>query len=149
MKPISFRKNLYYLIPIMILIIVIAIGYFYINGIPLFNVPKIEDVSYVEISNHRLDINGRKFTESQDIKMALNLTNTLSYKLGKPEQSNPLIELKFHLKNGKSFIISSNEKTVYVNGNAHRLKNDKGKAFIKLTEGVFFFPDLVKKEDSK
>lgn len=97
----------------------------------------------------RLDINARKFTEIEDIEKAINLTNFLSYKLGKPEQKEPLIEFVFHLKDGNSFVIRSNGKTVYSNGKAYSLKGDNGTTFIKITEGIFFFDDLVKKEKAK
>jgi hypothetical protein len=149
MSKISFKKFLYYLIPIIISGIITTIGYFFMNGIPLFGIPKIEDVSYVEISDTRLDINARKFTEIEDIEKAINLTNFLSYKLGKPEQKEPLIEFVFHLKDGNSFVIRSNGKTVYSNGKAYSLKGDNGTTFIKITEGIFFFDDLVKKEKAK
>jgi len=88
MKKNRHNKFLYYLIPIIISVIVTAIGYVFMNGIPLLNVPKIEDVSYLEISDTRLDINLRKFTETGDIEKAINMTNLLSYKLETPEQKN-------------------------------------------------------------
>lgn len=147
MRKIIFKKFLYYIIPMTVSGIIITIGYFFMSGIPLHGVPKIEDVSYVEISDTRLDINERKFTEIEDIEKAINLTNFLSYKLGTPEQKEPVIEFVFHLKNGESFTIGSNEKTVYCNGKLYSLKGDNGITFIKITEGIFFFDDLVEKED--
>ncbi|AOY76803.1 hypothetical protein [Clostridium formicaceticum] len=149
MKKVRHNRFLYYLIPITVSVIITTIGYFFMNGIPLFGVPKIEDVSYVEISNTRLDTNARKLTEIEDIKKAINLTNFLSYKLGAPEKKEALIKFVFHLKDGSSFVISSNEKTVYSNGKAYSLKANKGTTFIKVTEGIFFFDDLVEKEKAK
>ncbi|AKL95049.1 hypothetical protein CACET_c16000 [Clostridium aceticum] len=149
MKKIRHNRFLYYLTLITGSVIITSIGYFFMNGIPLFGVPKIEDVSYVEISSIRLDTNTRKITEIQDIKTAISLTNFLSYKLGKPEQNEALIEFVFHLKDGNSFVISSNEKTVYSNGKAYTLKDDNGTTFIKVTEGIFFFDDLLKKEKGR
>lgn len=146
MKKVIFKN---YFIIIIIMCIIVTIGYFLIKGIPLFGVPKIEDVSYVEISDTKLDINARKFTEIEDIEKAINLTNLLLYKLGTPEEKEPLIEFVFHLKDGNSFVISANEKTVYSNGKSYSLKGDNGKVFIKITEGVFFFGELVEKEKGK
>ncbi len=146
MKKISFNN---YLTIIIIMVIIVTVGYFLIKGIPLFGVPKIEDVSYVEISDNKLNINARKFTEMKDIEKAVNLTNLLLYKLGTPEEKEPIIELVFHLKDGNSFVISANEKTVYSNGKAYSLKGDNGKAFIKIIEGAFFFSELVEKEKGK
>ncbi|WP_461206320.1 hypothetical protein [Clostridium sp. DL1XJH146] len=111
----------------------------------ILNVPKIEEISYVEISDIRLDVDARKFTEIEEIEKAINLTNFLLYKPGKEEEE-PLVELVVHLKDGDSFGISSNEKTVYVNGKGHSHKGDNGSTFIKVTEGIFFFEDLVEVE---
>ncbi len=149
MKKISYKNVLNCFISIIISGIIITMGYFFVNGIPLFGMPKIEDVSYVEISNTRLDINTRKLTEIEDIEKALKLTNFLLYKPGRPEQKEPLIEFVFHLKDGNSFVISSNEKTVYSNGKAFSIKGDNGTTFINVAEGVFFFDNLIEKEEAK
>ncbi|GAA0180973.1 hypothetical protein SH2C18_35740 [Clostridium sediminicola] len=149
MKKISCNRFLYYLIPMIVTGIICIIGYIFINGIPLFNVPEIEEVSYVEISDSQLDIKSRKFTKVEDIEKAISLTNFLYYSFGKPEQKEPLIKFSFHLKDGKSYVISSNEKTVFVNGKAYKLKGDNGKTFTNLTEGIFFFSEMVEKEKDK
>jgi len=149
MKDVNHDKFLYYLIPLIITLIITSVGYFYIGGIPLVGVPKIKDVLYVEIYNNRLGVNSRKLTEIEDIEKVINLTSLLSYKLGTPEKKAPLIEFVFHLKDGNSFSISSNEKTVYKNGKAYSLKDDKGQFFIKVTEGVFFFSELIKEVHAK
>ncbi|SNS35843.1 hypothetical protein SAMN05446037_1008137 [Anaerovirgula multivorans] len=146
MKKISINKFLYYLIPIMISSTIISIGYFFMNGIPLLGVPKLEDIAYVEISDNRLDINARKFTEKEEIEKAINMINLLTYKLGTPEEKEPLIELVFYLKDGDTFVISSNEKTAYSNGKAYSIKGDNGITFINVIEGIFFFKDLVEEE---
>lgn len=149
MKKKNSKKFSQYVITIIMSAIIGTIGYLVINGIPLLGVPNIEDVSYVEISNYRLDINARKFTEIEDIEKAINLTNFLLYKPGKPEQKEPIIELVFHLKDGNSFLISANEKTVYIHGKERSLKGDNGSTFIKVTEGIFFFDELVEIDENR
>ncbi|WP_246579252.1 hypothetical protein [Alkaliphilus flagellatus] len=86
MKKIRHNKFLNYIIPIIISVIIIPIMLFSMNGIPLFGVPKVEDIDYIEMSNTKLGTNTRKFTEIEDIENAINFTNFLSYKLGTPEQ---------------------------------------------------------------
>ena len=146
MKEIRHNKLLHYVITIIMTVIVTSIGYYFIHGIPLFGIPKIEQVSYVEISNTRLDTNSRKITAVEDIEKAINITKFLTFRLGSPEQKEPFIELTFHLKDGKVFVIGANEKTVYNNGRAYSIKGDNGALFIKVAEGLFFFDDLIKQD---
>lgn len=147
MKKARHNKFLTYLVIMILSGSISIIGCFYLNGIPLLGIPKIEDVSYVEISDTRLDIEAEKFTESEDIEKAVHAIKLLSYKLGTPEQEEPLIKFVFHLKDGNSFAISANEKTAYSKGKAYKLKGDNGLTFIKVTEGMFFFEELVEKEE--
>lgn len=148
MKKINLKK-LNFLIPVIITCVIITIGYLFINGFPLLDIPEIDNISYIEISDHRLDVDSRKITEIEDIEMARKLPNLLLYKLGKPEQDEPVIELEFHLKDGKSFLIGANENTVCINGKEHSLKGDNGRTFIKVIEGIFFFEELVEAEQMK
>jgi hypothetical protein len=148
MKKINLKK-LNFLIPTIITAIVVTIVFFLIKGFPLLNIPEIDEVSYIEITDYRLDVDSRKITESKNIEIALNLTNQLLYELSSPEQTEPEMELIFHLKDGESFVISVNEKAVCANGKTHNLKGDNGSIFIKLTEGVFFFDELAEIEEKK
>lgn len=148
MKKINLKK-LNFLIPVIITCVIVTIGYLFINGFPLLNIPETDDISYIEISDSRLDVDSREITEIEDIELARKLPNLLLYKLGKPEQSEPVIELVFHLKDGETFIISANENTVCINGIEHSLKGDNGSVFIKVTEGIFFFEELVEAEGKK
>ena len=141
-------KKLHFLIPGIITAVIAAIGFVWINGIPLLNIPEIEEVSYVEISDYKLDVHGRRFTKIEDLEKALNLTNFLAYLPGKSDGKEPIIEMKFHLKDGSSFVISSNEEAATMNGKEHSLKGDKGSVFIKVTEGIFFFDELVESEEN-
>lgn len=119
-----------------------TIGYFIMYGIPLSGIPEIDDISYVEISNNRLDVQARRFTDIEELKKAVYVTHFLSYKPGTPEMEEPIIEMIFHLKDGTSLSVSANEKTVYKNGKAYALKGDNGEVFIRISEGIFFFHDL-------
>ena len=111
-------------------------------GIPLSGIPEIDDISYVEISNNRLDVQARRFTDIEELKKAVYVTHFLSYKPGTPEMEEPIVEMIFHLKDGTSLSVSANEKTVYKNGKAYALKGDNGEVFIRISEGIFFFHDL-------
>jgi hypothetical protein len=143
-------KKLHFLIPGIISALIIVVGYILINGLPLTNIPELDDVAYVEITNTRLDLETRTYTETEDIENALNVTNLLLYKPGKIEQQdsqkNPVIELVFYLKDGNTLIIEANEQTVSLDGKEHNLKGDNGTTFLNVTEGIFFFDALVELE---
>lgn len=151
MKKINVKK-LHFLIPGIISALVVVVGYILINGIPLTNIPEIGDVSYVEITDARLDLDARTYTEIEDIENALNVTGLLLYKPGKPEEQespkNPVIELVFHLKDGNTLIIGADEQTVTINGKEHSLKGDNGITFINVTEGIFFVDALAELEEN-
>jgi hypothetical protein len=146
-------KKLHFLIPGIISALVIVVGYILINGLPLTNIPEIEDVSYVEITDARLDTDTRAFTETEDIENALNVTGLLLYKPGKVEQQespkNPVIELIFYLKDGTTLVIAADEQTVSIDGKEHNLKGDNGTTFLHVTEGIFFFDALVELEENE
>jgi hypothetical protein len=130
-------KKLHFLIPGIISALIIVVGYILINGLPLTNIPELDDVAYVEITNTRLDLETRTYTETEDIENALNVTNLLLYKPGKIEQQdsqkNPVIELVFYLKDGNTLIIEANEQTVSLDGKEHNLKGDNGTTFLNVT----------------
>lgn len=151
MKKINVKK-LHFLIPGIISALVVVVGYILINGIPLTNIPEIGDVSYVEITDARLDLDARTYTEIEDIENALNVTGLLLYKPGKPEEQespkNPVIELVFHLNDGNTLIIGADEQTVTINGKEHSLKGDNGITFINVTEGIFFVDALAELEEN-
>ena len=142
-------KTLKYLSIVIIASVASTLAYIFINGIPLLGIPDAEDVSFVEISDKRLDIVKRKITERSDIQNALNLTNFLLYKPGNPQHEEALIIVVFHLKDGNSFIIGSNEKTMQVNGKEFKFKGDNGEIFLKVAEGMFFIDALHALDESK
>ncbi|QRN86353.1 hypothetical protein JR334_03780 [Clostridia bacterium] len=143
-------KKLHFLVPGLISAIIVMIGYVYINGLPLMHMPELDQVSSVEITSNRLDINSRVFTETEDLEMALNVTNLLLYKPGKVHQpysfTEPSIKMNFQLKDGSSVLIEADNTIVSKNGNKYHLKDDSGSIFTKVAEGLFFFDALVELE---
>ena len=136
-----------YILPVILTSLLIVGLYIVIKGMPLMHVPDTEAIAYVEITNHRLNVTSKKFVEGEDIEMSRNLANLLLHKLGKAEKNQPIIEIVYHLKNGESMVLSTDEDTVFFNGHYYHLKDDNGKLFIKIVEGVFFFKEWV--EESK
>ena len=141
------KKN-HFLIVGIISAVIVAIGFGLMNGIPLLNIPEVEEISYVEITDNKLDVHSRRLTEIEDVETALNLTNFLTYLPGKSDGRELVIEMELHLKDGSLIVISANEETAIMNGKEYRLKGDHGIAFINLTEGIFFFDELVENEEN-
>lgn len=139
------KKN-HFLIVGIISAVIVAIGFVLMNGIPLLNIPEVEEISYVEVTDYKLDVHSRRLTEIEDVETALNLTNFLTYLPGKSDGRELVIEMELHLKDGSLFVISANEETAIMNGKEYRLKGDHGIVFINLTEGIFFFDELVENE---
>lgn len=139
------KKN-HFLIVGIISAVIVAIGFVLMNGIPLLNIPEVEEISYVEVTDYKLDVHSKRLTEIEDVETALNLTNFLTYLPGKSEGRELVIEMELHLKDGSLFVISANEETAIMNGKEYRLKGDHGIVFINLTEGIFFFDELVENE---
>lgn len=135
-----------YIIPIFLSVGIVIIGYYFMHGIPLIGIPKMEDVSYVEISDSRLNIDARKFIETEDIEIAVNITNFLNYRLGTPNQEESFIQITFVMKDGTTVTVSANEETVYWNGKVFTIKGDNGRTFVSITEGLFFYDVLAEKE---
>jgi hypothetical protein len=147
MKTSNLKKNHFWLVGI-ITAVIVAIGFVLMNGIPLLNVPELEEISFIEITDYKLDVHSRRLTEIDDVETALNLTNFLTYLPGESDGRELVIEMKIHLKNGSLFVISANEERAMMNGKEYRLKGDHGIIFINLAEGIFFLDEWVEGEDN-
>lgn len=137
-----------YLFPVFLSMVIVTVGYFFLRGIPLFGIPRIEDISCVEISDEELGVSARTFTEIEDIEKAVNIVKFLNYELGTPKQGEPFITITYRTKDDAVISVSANEETVYWNGRAYTIKGDAGTTFVKITEGLFFYDVLVEKESS-
>ena len=113
-----------------------TIGYFIMYGIPLSGIPEIDDISYVEISNNRLDVQARRFSDIEELEKAVYVTHLLSYKHGTPEMKEPIVEMIFHLKDGTSLSVSANETVCKMKGVCSKGDNE---VFIRISERIFFF----------
>lgn len=148
MKTGKCKKNYFWQVG-MITAVIVAIGFVLMNGIPLLTIPELEEISFIEITDYKLDNHSRRLTEIDDVETALNLTNLLTYLPGESDGGELVIEMKIHLKDGGLFVISANEERAMMNGKEYRLKGDHGIVFINLTEGIFFFDELVESERNK
>ncbi|KPU46261.1 hypothetical protein OXPF_01060 [Oxobacter pfennigii] len=127
-----------YIFSVILSMLLVTIGYFWLHGIPLIGLPEKEDVSYVEISDTNLTDEVRTFKAGEDIERAVNMANFLNYQLGTPKQEPPHITITYYLKNGKKISVSANKDTVFWGGKAYTIKGDNGTTFVKITEGLFF-----------
>ncbi|WP_019849589.1 hypothetical protein [Desulfitobacterium sp. PCE1] len=102
-----------YILPVVLSMVFVSIGFFWLYGIPLIGQPEKEDVSYIEIADTNLTDDIRTFTEYEDIEKAVNMLSFLNNQLGILEQEAPFITITYHLKNGEKVDISANKDTVY------------------------------------
>ncbi|AFL99284.1 hypothetical protein Desde_0840 [Desulfitobacterium dehalogenans ATCC 51507] len=132
-----------YILPVVLSMVFVSIGFFWLHGVPLIGQPKKEDVSYIEIADTNLTDDIRTFTEYEDIEKTVNMLNFLNYQLGTPEQEAPFITITYHLKNGEKVDIFANKDTVYWGGKGYTIKDDNGTIFVNIIEGMFFSDLLV------
>jgi len=136
-------KIIKYIIPIGITISLCVMGYIWLNGIPIRGIPEIDAIVYVEICDQQLAPEAKKIIETEEIEKARHAVQLMYTRPGKIKQDKPDIDLVFHQKNGTTYTIQASEKTVWVNGKAHRLRGDNGSVFIKVIEAMFFYEELV------
>jgi hypothetical protein len=124
-------------------IFIATIGYIWLNGIPLRGLPKIDEITSIEISDQRLGIDRSEFTDADDIENAYNAVHLITTMPGSPASLDPVIEISFHLKDKTICRVQADQSTVMINGKSHRIRGDKGTIYIKVIEAMFFFEDLA------
>lgn len=133
------------LISVLLTAILISVGFFWMHGIPLWGIPKAEQVSEVTILDTRFG-EERTFTDANDIEKAVNLANFLNYDLGTAEQGEAVVTITYHRENGDEVVVSANQDTAYYNGKAYNIHDENGELFLNLTEGLFFLDLAVEAE---
>lgn len=136
-----------YLLPVALSVVLTSLGFFFLHGIPLLGLPQAENVSYAEISDPGLSDKPKRVEASDKIEQAVNVANLLNFQLGAPAKEPPVITMTYHLKNGKVLVLSANKTTVYWKDRAYSIKGDNGSTFVNIVEGLFFYEDLVEKEN--
>ena len=118
------------------------------EGMWLLGVPKIEDVQSVSITDLRYSTEAKEFEDEESIDLAIKLSNFLRYKPLSPVTGHdtPIVSITYHLKDGSSKSLSANENTVWWQGKAYNIKQEK--IFLNLSEGIFFYGEALAAEQS-
>ena len=97
------------------------------EGMWLLGVPKIEDVQSVSITDLRYSTEAKEFEDEESIDLAIKLSNFLRYKPLSPVTGHdtPIVSITYHLKDGSSNSLSANENTVWWQGKAYNIKQEK------------------------
>lgn len=109
---------------------VIWIGF---HGFPLTGVPDKENVQSVTILYGQEE---RTVMDSEEIKLLVNASNLLSYRLLGGAQGEPAIAVVYQLKDGGQVKVEANGSTVWWRGKAHAIKQKD--IFVNILEGLFF-----------
>jgi hypothetical protein len=116
---------------------------YFLHGLPLFGLPDIKNIDYVEITDTHIGEETKKITSEQDIKNARNLAGILRYKFKTVNNNELFIIMVFHLKDGKTAKLSVGEKTVLWNDKIYSIKDTD--FFIKAIEGLYFMGEKYDK----
>lgn len=117
--------------------IVVTVLFIAKNGVPIWGAPRPENVQSVTV---KMEDDGvyAEFTDSEKIKLAVNLINTLNYQPFTPpsEKTGPDVTITYTLKDGRELTASANWITGWWNGEPHALKQPD--VFVNLAKGVFY-----------
>ena len=118
------------------------------EGMWLPGIPKIEDVQSVAVTDLRHSTEAKEFSDGESIELAVKLSGFLKYKPLSPVKgpSEPVVTITYHLKDGSSKSLSANENTVWWQGKAYNIKQQK--IFLNLSEGIFFYGEALAAEQS-
>ena len=122
--------------------ILVAVFSFLSEGVPLFGIPKTDQVAWVVIEHRAYPDAVKEFTDAENIELAVALSGYLRYSpLKDLSDDNRLIQITYILNNGNQCTVSANEYTVWWNGTPRALRNDN--TFVKLCTAVFFSEDKL------
>lgn len=120
---------------VLLTVVLSTIGWYFLHGVPLIGLPKAEEVKNVTLL--RADGESRVVVDTEDIELLVKAANLLSYRLGTPENEQPLLTVVYELKNGDACVLRAGETTVDWKGKLHPLKQEE--VFYNIVEGLFFF----------
>ena len=107
------------------------------KGMPLFDMPKANEVVKVEITDHT---QGKTIVseDMETIELAVGMKNFITYKVGSSHKNVGTgdIEIIYYLSDGTEQSFSADDTTLYRNNTAYYLKEEG--MFIKLAKAVFF-----------
>ena len=127
---------------LLVVSILVAAFSFLAEGVPLFGMPKTDEVSRVVIGHRGYPDGVKEFTDAENIELAVALTGYLRYSpLKGLSDDNRLIHITYILEDGTQCSVSANEYTVWWKGTARALRNEN--AFVKLCTAVFFSEDKL------
>jgi hypothetical protein len=139
-KPKTLQNLKQYLLTALISVAIVTGMFLYSNGLPIFGIPDAKEIASVEIIDLRQGTEPKKFTEPEQLEMASKMPYFLSHRLlPTKDESSPLITITYQLKDGKTWMVQTNETAVFLKGKAYPIrKKEYGDTFAKIIEGYFF-----------
>lgn len=118
-----------------------------VDGMYLLGLPDLDELQSVSIAYPSVTDEVKEVSSEEDMELALKLTGFLKYDLLKKADPSegPLITITYHLKDGTDKVVSADRSVVWWNGNTHPIKDEE--MFVNLTEGIFFFDEILEKEN--
>ena len=119
---------------------------FAVNGVPLFGIPRAENVTAITVTHPRWPENARRFDDEKSIDLACKLPNFLRWSPWRSleKQDSGAFIITYELADGSIITLSADEKTVQWRGKTCALADDN--TFVNLTEGIFFLDDIMDAE---
>ena len=119
---------------------------FAVNGIPLFGLPKAEELAAVTVIHPRWPENAKRFEDAKSMDLACKLPNFLRWSPGKEAEKSETgaFLIVYELAQGGEVSICADEKTVQWRGKTRALADDE--TFVNLTEGIFFLDEIMDAE---
>ncbi len=120
----------------------VTIGWYFLHGIPLIGLPKVEEVQSVTIICE--DGESQAVADAEDVDLMVTAANMLNYHFGIPEEEPSKLTVIYHLRNSGSIVVQAGETTVWWKGKAHPLKQKR--VFYNVVQGLFFNEEKIRTE---
>ena len=131
------KKAIRLIVTILVVSIVIVVLSFLIEGVPLFDTPKIENVERVVIEHTDYPNAVKEYTDGDKIELAVALLGYLRYSpLKGLTDDNQQIQITYIMNDGTEYVVAANNYTVWWNGKPSAIKNES--QFVKLCMAIYF-----------
>lgn len=112
--------------------IIFAVIWIAFHGVPLFGLPKPEQVNSVSIISEVGEI---EVSDVENIELLVKSANLLHYRIRGNKEGSPEITLVYHLSDGTDREISANRTTMWWRGKSHPIKETG--VFVNIIENLF------------
>lgn len=136
------KKTCIFIFEVIVITILIVMVSIFKDGVYLFEIPSISEISKVTISYPNVSAEVKEVTDLKDIELSLSLTGFLKYSFFEKAKTyeQPLVTMTYHLNNDEEIQISANYETVWWKGKVHKIKESD--EFINLIEILFFLTEI-------